>query len=370
MRRKKFGWPRSESPPDEGRPPQPWLAQVLRNVIRSSARRTRAERVREKAEGALREQQAPPAEGVLQRMETQRVVAEQVMALAEPYRSTLLLRFYEGRPAADIARAQGIPAGTVRWRINEGLRRLREELDQKSGGQRTRWTRALAPLASLPASRQALTLAGLLSSGLTLKVAGVGVITVLVFAVLWLRGAHTSGGSGHGPLGSLSASAQGGGDETEEAKRKKEKLKRAAVLFGVVVPALASAAGEVALEDAIINGCLEMQQRSFECKDAFVDAILELQLEKTGGSLTPAQRAQVREVRLQVADKGMAVPLEQRREGCKSFVDQLEPPTRNVAYWKTRPLNACYAEQNCNARVQCMVAVLKEVGTELGASTN
>ena len=109
------------SPPDEGRPPQPWLAQVLRNVIRSSARRTRAERVREKAEGALREQQAPPAEGVLQRMETQRVVAEQVMALAEPYRSTLLLRFYEGRPAADIARAQGIPAGTVRWRNQRGF---------------------------------------------------------------------------------------------------------------------------------------------------------------------------------------------------------------------------------------------------------
>lgn len=36
----------------------------------------------------------------------------------------------------EIARAQGIPAGTVRWRLSEGLRRLRAQLDEAHGGNR------------------------------------------------------------------------------------------------------------------------------------------------------------------------------------------------------------------------------------------
>src|SRR4051812_40066862 len=137
------------SPPDEGRPARPWLAQVLRNVVRSAARRTRSERDRDREAARLVEgSAAPPAEGVLARMEIQHPVAELVMALDEPYRTTLLLRYYEGRAAVEIARDQDLPPGTVRWRINEGLTRLRQRLDQSSGGDRARWSAALAPLAA------------------------------------------------------------------------------------------------------------------------------------------------------------------------------------------------------------------------------
>lgn len=54
--------------------------------------------------------------------------------LEEPYRSVLLLRFYEGRDSLEIGRMYGVAAGTIRWRVNEGLRRLRERLDEQEGG--------------------------------------------------------------------------------------------------------------------------------------------------------------------------------------------------------------------------------------------
>src|SRR5205823_1008819 len=56
--------------------------------------------------------------------------------LAEPYRTAVLLRYYEELSAAEIARRTEVPAGTVRWRLKEGLDRLRRQLDERSGGRR------------------------------------------------------------------------------------------------------------------------------------------------------------------------------------------------------------------------------------------
>ena len=142
------------SPPDSTRPPRPWLAQVLRNVVRARARHTGRRRAHESEAASQATAETPAADGVLERMQLHRRVAELVMELPEPYRTTLLLRFYEGRAAVDLAREANEPEGTVRWRINEGLRRLRERLDQDHGGDRQRWAGVLAPLAGLPPSSQ------------------------------------------------------------------------------------------------------------------------------------------------------------------------------------------------------------------------
>jgi hypothetical protein len=60
----------------------------------------------------------------------------------------VFLRFYEGLSAAEIASREKIPAGTVRWRLKEGLDRIRRRLDQRYGGERGRWLAAVAPLVS------------------------------------------------------------------------------------------------------------------------------------------------------------------------------------------------------------------------------
>ena len=110
-----------QSPPGSDRPAEPWLATVLRNVAR---RRWRAERLHERARPDLEATATPVAspQELLERAQVQRALAEAVVELEEPYRSALLLRYYEGRTAADIARELGVPAGTVRWRLSEGIR--------------------------------------------------------------------------------------------------------------------------------------------------------------------------------------------------------------------------------------------------------
>src|SRR5262245_19754703 len=82
-----------------------WLAAVVGNL----ARRTRGREARRAAveeRGAHDEAQSSAEELVL-RMELQRVLAEAVLALEEPYRSAVLLRHVENLGAGEIARRQG-----------------------------------------------------------------------------------------------------------------------------------------------------------------------------------------------------------------------------------------------------------------------
>ncbi len=134
------------SPPrSAGAAARPWLAEVARNFAR---RRWRTGGVRRRAEAELGQIETPPVEAadeLLERATVQRALADLVLALDEPYRTAVLLRYYEGKSAADIARSLGVPAGTVRWRLSEGVERLRKRLDEQHGG-RQRWRALLAPL--------------------------------------------------------------------------------------------------------------------------------------------------------------------------------------------------------------------------------
>ncbi len=128
-------------------PPRSWLAEVLRNAARMRARGGSRRLRRDGAFAAAVPAEAPSPEQLLDRLRTQHLLAGLVAGLDEPYRSTLLLHYYEGLPSAEIARLQRVPAGTVRWRLKAGLARLRAALDHDSGGERRLWWGALLPLA-------------------------------------------------------------------------------------------------------------------------------------------------------------------------------------------------------------------------------
>ena len=129
-------------------PLRPWLGGVARNVARMSARgRARRER-REQAVPV--HDDVPSPEQLLARAQIQQQVNRLVLELPEPLRATLLLRFFEGLSAADIARAQGIPAATVRSRLKDALDRIRVGLDAGHGGNRRAWVGLLAPLGAMP----------------------------------------------------------------------------------------------------------------------------------------------------------------------------------------------------------------------------
>src|SRR5262245_56965406 len=110
--------------PDRGRPLRPWLAEVLRNFARTRARSAGRWRARSARVAASEDAPLPSPEELLTYHEAQRLVAEAVAELDEPYRSTVLLCFAQEVQPAEIARRQGIPGGTVRWRLKRGLDQL------------------------------------------------------------------------------------------------------------------------------------------------------------------------------------------------------------------------------------------------------
>ena len=143
-------------PPRHGGSPKGWLATALRhrasNLRREEGRRRRHE------EASARPEAAPPRDLVAE-AEAQRAVVEAVLALEEPGRTTVLLRFFEGLTPSAIAARQGVPLETVRTRLRRSLDRRRERLDAAHGGDRRAWALVLAPLAleNLPAIGNPLT---------------------------------------------------------------------------------------------------------------------------------------------------------------------------------------------------------------------
>src|SRR5262245_47239634 len=129
----------------EDRPLRPWLHRVVLNLVRMRGRAGARREAREV--GASDEQRVPTAEELLERVETQRMLAEEVIRLAEPYRSTVVLHYVEGLSSAEIARRLGIPSATVRQRLKHALDQLRERVRARDDGPKRGWMAALLPFA-------------------------------------------------------------------------------------------------------------------------------------------------------------------------------------------------------------------------------
>jgi RNA polymerase sigma factor (sigma-70 family) len=134
--------------PEADRPVRIWVMEVMRNFARMGRRRAAVATRRrdEVAEAAAPADTASPGE-LLERLEASRALVDELSKLPEPYRATALLRYFEDRSAASIARLHGVPAGTVRWRLKHALDLLRARLDARFGGDRRSWLLALGPLA-------------------------------------------------------------------------------------------------------------------------------------------------------------------------------------------------------------------------------
>jgi RNA polymerase sigma-70 factor (ECF subfamily) len=136
-------------PPASDRPLRPWLAVVLRNLFLKRRLGDRRREAREAAAGDETEGVSP--EVLLARVETQRLLAELVASLEEPYRQALILRYFEDLSAAEIGRRLDIPAGTVRWRLKTALDELRARMRDRHGD---RPERLLAPLLTIGRPRR------------------------------------------------------------------------------------------------------------------------------------------------------------------------------------------------------------------------
>ena len=135
-----------QHPPELDRPVRPWLAKVIVNRWRMDRRSSSRRRAREAAIETPVADEVDPGE----RAEMMRRLAEAVSTLAEPYRYTVIARYFDGKTSNEIAREQGIPAITVRTRLSRALEQLRGKLDEAAP--RKKWQRALIPAPFVKAS--------------------------------------------------------------------------------------------------------------------------------------------------------------------------------------------------------------------------
>ncbi|MEW6071734.1 MAG: sigma-70 family RNA polymerase sigma factor [Planctomycetota bacterium] len=94
-------------PPRAGWALGAWLGGAVRRLVRQRAREE--ERRRRREERAARAEGSGEAIDTGERLEVLRALVDAVEALAEPYRTAVVLRFFAGLPPREIARRRGVP---------------------------------------------------------------------------------------------------------------------------------------------------------------------------------------------------------------------------------------------------------------------
>jgi RNA polymerase sigma factor (sigma-70 family) len=155
--------------PSTDRGVRSWLATVARKLAHT---RRRGEARRAERERLAGEMMVGAETG-----EMLRIVGELAAQLDEPYRSAVLMRYYEGLSSTEIGERLGVPAGTVRWRLKESIERLRRQLDVRAG---KRW----APLLlALPGGRQSGAAGGTQVAGWKLAAGAVAAVALSIVLV-------------------------------------------------------------------------------------------------------------------------------------------------------------------------------------------
>ncbi len=135
-----------ERPPPRDDHPRAWLAAAVRNLARKLGASDKSRNERERA--AATSESIAPTDEVVARAAVQHEVSSAVLALHEPYRTALLLHFFDDLPPRAIAARTGAPVETVRTRIKRGVELVRAELvKQRVGGAAQReWSVGLIAL--------------------------------------------------------------------------------------------------------------------------------------------------------------------------------------------------------------------------------
>lgn len=128
-------------PPRRGDNLKGWFRKLVRNkwLDLKKADSSRAGRERSTA----RSEVEPDTTELVRRADATSLLAGFVVAEAEPYRTVLLLRYFDDLPPAAIAERLGVPVSTVNSRLQRGLARLRDRLERVRGPD---WRIVLLPL--------------------------------------------------------------------------------------------------------------------------------------------------------------------------------------------------------------------------------
>lgn len=189
-------------PPLEALNLRGWLATVLRRRA-SHARREALRRQERETRVAIRGAESID-NSAAQRMLQHRELVERVLALDEPYRTVIVLQFFDGLAPREIAAKLGLPVNTVRSRVQRGLEQLRARLGASSGGG-DKW---IAAMVNLGWPRAGGTFAAtFLGAGIFAQAKFLVATAVLLIAGLWYFLSTDSVAKTSAPQASVAASA-------------------------------------------------------------------------------------------------------------------------------------------------------------------
>jgi RNA polymerase sigma-70 factor (ECF subfamily) len=233
-----------------------WLAAVLKNLVskRSRAHVRRAHHELEAARTTLRQDSPAPAESE----SSVRFVTDSVLALDEPYRSTILMRYFEELAVQEIAERQSVPVSTVKSRLQRALEILRERMRRENGSS---WSHALVglvlPAAAVHSGSVTSVGTGVLAMTMKTKIAGAVALVLCAWFVIheWtaLRG---------GPADPIASSRMGtessalGVAPSPEQPALETDAKTSDRAASAAAPAAQTAAASSALPDTLITGSL------------------------------------------------------------------------------------------------------------------
>lgn len=147
---------------------QGWLATIVRN--RAHNRRREEMRRVAREHSSSRSEVDASDELLRDRVALAQDVVKAVLALREPYRAIVLMRYYQNASPRQIAARRGVPSSTVRAQLSRAHQMLRGALDAQRGGDRAAWSAALAALSHHSPSAMTLKLGLIAASCATLIV--------------------------------------------------------------------------------------------------------------------------------------------------------------------------------------------------------
>jgi RNA polymerase sigma-70 factor (ECF subfamily) len=122
-----------------------WLAATLRrNAARDGIERARRS---ERERMAARAERLPSTFDVIEQESVRRALVEAVLALDEPYRSALIMRYFEGLAPGEIATRLDVSGSTARTRLQRGLALLRDRFERERGASWRSWCLLVVPAA-------------------------------------------------------------------------------------------------------------------------------------------------------------------------------------------------------------------------------
>jgi RNA polymerase sigma factor (sigma-70 family) len=169
--------------PDGDRPLRGWLATVVRRLA-ARHRRTAVRRSAREA-GALPPEQLPSTEATVAVLELQRRVSAAVAAMAEPYRTAILLRFYHGLSNAQIAAREQVRDDAVRKRVERGLEHLRAQLRERHGADWRRTPAVIALAGPAAVGKAAIGITGVLLMSKSMKLALAAMLLAMGGVTVW-----------------------------------------------------------------------------------------------------------------------------------------------------------------------------------------